>query len=577
MRCSFVKKIFALLLCIVLLCACLPTTAFAATIITRVELSLNLPVAGVTPPKNCSIHGNGYTIHSIDWNEIGGRGFLEAKETFREGYTYEATLWVKASDGYEFSYADSKTPAITGYINDKAVSVSKAYEYNAWAMVCLTVRFNNIPGKGWIKEVNLSVPAPVAGETPSYTRIVGNGYATANVYFGSSTNETMLNGIDWYGDRVGLKPGQDKFADNTAYTFHCLVFPDDGFRFTEDATVYVNGKEANASLDYDMFLSVNFTFPATGKAHTHTYTDWAWNSGQHYKNCTGCDEVFFVESHTGGMPTCSSDGICTVCGFAYLPASEDYHNPDTGKWIGRSDWYHYHACMLCGAHCDIEDHRWSPTYLYQDSKGHAWICADCKAVSAIEKHNPGPAATESSPQTCKDCGYIIAPAKNHKHDLTKVPQTPATCMDEGNIEYYFCTGCNDCFTDAEGKNRIPDDMSVAVGALGHTPSEVWGVDEDFHWRVCTTCNQVLDETKMVHDMINGKCATCAYDEEAPATEVTTEATEATEPTQPTEPATAQTRPQKTENSDIPWLFLVGIGFGAIAVGIGLGLLLKKRR
>ena len=148
--------------------------------------------------------------------------------------------------------------------------------------------------------------------------------------------------------------------------------------------------------------------------------------------------------------------------------------------------------------------------MYQDATGHAWICADCKATSAIEKHNPGPAATNTTPQTCKDCGYIIAPAKNHTHELTKVPQTPATCLEEGNIEYYACSGCNNRFTDAEAKNQIPDTMSVAVGALGHTPSDVWGVDDDYHWRVCTTCNQVLDETKMQHDVTDGKCTTCNY-------------------------------------------------------------------
>ena len=508
------KKLLTLLLCIVLLLACLPVSAFAATIITRVDLIIDLPVADRTPPNNCTILGNGYTIHSIDWDEISGRGFLESGEKFKEGYTYEATVWVKAADGYEFSNADKNTPAITGYINGESVHVTKAYEYNAWAMVCLTVKFHDIPAKGWIKNVNLSVPAPAAGEKPSYTKLTGLGYETASVSFSGSTPQNMENGIAWYpvgGDR--LKPGQDTFGENTAYTFHCLLFPAEGYKISEKAAVWVNGKEAEATLDYDTFLSVEYTFPATGKippTHTHSYMDWAWNSGQHYKNCTGCDEIFFAEAHKGGVATCEKDGVCSVCGYAYIKASEEYHIPDTSKWVARGDQYHYHPCKLCGAHCDTEDHRWSPTYLYQDATGHAWICADCKATSAIEKHNPGPAATNTTPQTCKDCGYIIVPAKNHTHELTKVPQTPATCLEEGNIEYYACSGCNNRFTDAEAKNQIPDTMSVAVGALGHTPSDVWGIDDDYHWRVCTTCNQVLDETKMQHDVTDGKCTTCNY-------------------------------------------------------------------
>ena len=120
-------------------------------------------------------------------------------------------------------------------------------------------------------------------------------------------------------------------------------------------------------------------------------------------------EVFFVSIQQNAVRF-GRRADCHIS-FAYIVAGEEYHVPDTSKWIARGDMYHYHACTICGAHCDPEDHRWSPTYLYQDSTGHAWICADCKATSAIEKHNPGAEATETTPQPCKDCGYIITPAK----------------------------------------------------------------------------------------------------------------------------------------------------------------------
>ena len=262
------------------------------------------------------------------WNEIGGRGFLESGEKFEEGYTYEATVWVKAADGYEFSNADKNTPAITAYINGESVPVTKAYEYNAWAMVCLVVKFKNIPAKGWIKNVNLSVPAPAAGEKPSYTKLTGLGYETASVSFSGSTPKNMENGIAWYpvgGDR--LKPGQDTFGENTAYTFHCLVFPDEGYKILENATVYVNGKEAEAKLDYDTFLSVEYTFPATGKippTHTHTPSDWRTTGAYHYKACTICGEFLEQEDHRGGKATCNEKGKCSVCGYAYIEENENH-------------------------------------------------------------------------------------------------------------------------------------------------------------------------------------------------------------------------------------------------------------
>ena len=394
------KKVFALLLCVVLLLACLPVSAFAATIITRVELIIDLPVADRTPPNNCTILGNGYTIHSIDWEEISGRGFLESGEKFKEGYTYEATVWVKAADGYEFSNADKNTPAITGYINGESVRVTKAYEYNAWAMVCLTVKFHDIPAKGWIKNVNLSVPAPAAGEKPSYTQLTGVGYGTANVSFNGSSNDKMQNGIAWYlADGGSLKPGQDTFGENTSYTFHCLIFPAEGYKISEKAAVWVNGKEAEATLDYDTFLSVEYTFPATGKippTHTHEYMDWAWNSGQHYKNCTGCDEIFFAESHKGGVATCVENGKCTVCG--YVMASRVPHEHDMQPCTAvaasctRNGNLAYYVCNSCGkwywnetaAEEDfIEDHL----DVVELAKGHTQENIDAKDPTCTKSGN----------------------------------------------------------------------------------------------------------------------------------------------------------------------------------------------
>lgn len=321
-----------------------------------------------------------------------------------------------------------------------------------------------------------------------------------------------------------------------------------------------------------LFVLFSFRVGADTDFHTHVYTDWQYNSGQHYKNCTDCDEVFFVESHKGGVATCQQDGKCTVCGYAYIKASEDAHVPDTSKWVARQDMYHFHKCTLCGAHCDVEDHRWSPTYLYKDENGHAWICADCKATSAIEKHNPGPKATETTPQTCKDCGYIIEPVKSHKHELTKVPQTPATCMEEGNIEYYLCTGCNDCFTDPEGKNKIPEDTDIKVGALGHTTSDGWNNDEDYHWRFCTVCQTVLDETKMVHQEQDGKCTDCGYVMTSGETEpvATQPATEA--------PAPTETVPEPSQNGgDYGWVLIAVLAIVCFAAALTVTLILIKKK
>ena len=56
---------------------------------------------------------------------------------------------------------------------------------------------------------------------------------------------------------------------------------------------------------------------------------------------------------------------------------------------------------------------------------------------------PGAAATETDPQICTVCGYIIAPATGHiHHTTTLVPAVEATCVDMGHRAYYTCSGCS---------------------------------------------------------------------------------------------------------------------------------------
>ena len=315
------------------------------------------------------------------------------------------------------------------------------------------------------------------------------------------------------------------------------------------------------------------TLPATG----HTPSAWRTTGIYHYKVCTVCGDMLESEDHKGGVATCSAKGSCTVCGYAYLEENEN-HSPDTSKWIAKGSMYHFHACKLCGAHCDTEDHRWSPTYLYQDATGHAWICADCKATSQVEPHDPGPAATETTPQTCKDCNYIIAPAKNHTHKLTKVAQTPATCTEEGNIEHYTCDGCSERFTDPEAKNKIPNALYLQVGALGHTTSENWSSDGQYHWRTCDRCGVVLDETKMLHD--SGEvCATCGHkaDASAPTAEPTQTAPNATESTKPTKSNRNKTGSQRSETAETDWGCMILVGAVTFAAALTATVIILKKQ
>lgn len=274
--------------------------------------------------------------------------------------------------------------------------------------------------------------------------------------------------------------------------------------------------------------------PATG----HTPSQWRYHGDLHYRACTTCGEYLEDGPHVGGTASCVERAKCDVCGGYY----------------GMLD----------------PEHRWGPGWDYKSAAGHAWVCADCGTHSELFAHTAGPEATETTAQVCTDCGYILTPAKNHTHELTKIPGKEATCTEQGNIEYYICSGCSDRFADAEGKNKIPDAVDVTVAPLGHTPSDTWSWDSDFHWRTCETCNALLDETKMYHDMLSGRCLTCGMSsgEEPPQQETA-------EPTAPTE----DTVPHKNSGGgDTGWITVVLIGLACFGVSITASVIvLKKKR
>jgi len=282
-------------------------------------------------------------------------------------------------------------------------------------------------------------------------------------------------------------------------------------------------------------------------SHIHTPSDWRITQAYHYTVCTTCGDMLEQEDHKGGKATCAEPAVCSVCDYAYEQPHEN-HTPED-KWTARGDMYHMHKCKLCGAHCDIEDHRWGSKYDYKVADGHARICADCKGHSAIKPHTPGPEATETTPQTCKDCGYIITPVKNHTHNLTAVKGKEPTCTEDGIKAHYVCNSCSKLFADEDGNSEITD---VSLPALGH-------------------------------DMKDGKCARCSdagKDTTVPgSTQPTTpEATQtpgATE-TEMTEPTVSG---NTASSKDTLFYILIGVGVlltAAITSAVTVIILKKKQ-
>ena len=77
------------------------------------------------------------------------------------------------------------------------------------------------------------------------------------------------------------------------------------------------------------------------------------------------------------------------------------------------------------------------------------------------------------------------------HKVVKTDALGATCIFEGNIEFYTCIVCDKLFADEACTEEIFD---VSVPALGHTPSEEWVVTKE--------------PTEMVKGTETNYCAVC---------------------------------------------------------------------
>ena len=88
------------------------------------------------------------------------------------------------------------------------------------------------------------------------------------------------------------------------------------------------------------------------------------------------------------------------------------------------------------------------------------------------------------------------PALGHK--LTKTAAKAATCTEAGNKEYYTCGTCGKFFSDKDGKNEIAKDSWV-IDALGHkmtkTPAKAATcvAEGNNEYYTCSVCNKVFKD------------------------------------------------------------------------------------
>ena len=283
--------------------------------------------------------------------------------------------------------------------------------------------------------------------------------------------------VTTYTVRFNANGGTGTMADVTGVPAGAYTLPANGF--TAPAGKQFKGWSTGASGAVIAGTTYNVTGDVTlyaiweNKTHTHTYnTTWSTDAANHWHECSVCgdkkDLAAQVDAnkdhncdvcgkkmsdHTGGTATCKDKATCTICGQKYGDLAAHNYKTEWSKDKNK----HWHECSVCG---------------------------DKKDVAA---HTPGAPATETTPQTCTTCGYVIKEAIGHVHSYTekntdaKYLKSAATCT--AKAVYYYSCSCGEKGTETFESGET----------LAHTWETKWANNDSKHWHECTVCKTKGDE------------------------------------------------------------------------------------
>ena len=235
-----------------------------------------------------------------------------------------------------------------------------------------------------------------------------------------------------------------------------------------------------------------------GAQGTETFTngeplghDWgAWTSngdGTHTRTCAHDAAHTETENCHGGTADCTHKAECEVCGGEYgemaahsftAEKAEAQYLKSAATCTEKA--VYYKSCAACGLSSkgtadeatffsgNALDHNWGAWTQNSDEKTHTRICK--RDTSHMETENcTGGTADCTHKAVCTVCGgeYGELDPKNHTN-LKHFPAKAATKTTEGNIEYWYCSGCKKYYKDATATQEIKQADTVTAKLPGGT-------------------------------------------------------------------------------------------------------------
>ena len=306
------------------------------------------------------------------------------------------------------------------------------------------------------------------------------------------------------------------------------------------------------------------------KTDDHTFGNLtAVDENSHKDTCSVCQKEI-TQSHTWNQgvvtkkATCKEEGemtyTCTGCKHTkteVIPVSTTH---SWGKWAKVDADTHKRICPVCEKE-ETGNHSYKTSWS-KDRNNHWHECSVCGDKKDEAKHTPGAEATETTPQTCKVCNYIIKAALGHTHDYAQEWTTDETG------HWYTCAGCEEKgeFAEHSFENACDPDCADCgyTRETGHDYSTQWVTDGENHWHACSGCGDIQDQGAHIPGAeatatTAQTCTVCGY-ELAPAL-----GTPETEPvSNATEPVVTDPVDENIEQEDdFPW-WIVAIAVAVIA-------------
>ena len=265
----------------------------------------------------------------------------------------------------------------------------------------------------------------------------------------------------------------------------------------------------------------------SGNALDHDWGAWTQNSDEetHTRICKRDTSHTETENCHGGTATCIAKAVCTVCGGEYgemaahsftAEKAEAQYLKSAATCTKKA--VYYKSCAVCGLSSEgtadeatffsgnALDHDWGAWTQNSDEETHTRICkrdtshtetencidankdhkcdicdyiiSECADDNKDHKcdycgkkltEHTGGKATCKDKAKCEFCGesYGELNANNHS-DLKHFPAVAATKTAEGNIEYWYCSGCKKYYKDATATQEIKQADTVTAKLPGGT-------------------------------------------------------------------------------------------------------------